>query len=197
LKQLLRTALYARTSTHKQDTDLQLSELRDFADRAHYQIIGEFIDEGVSSGRGSRPKLEELMVMARRRQVDVVLVWRFDRFARSTRELMNALEEFRRLNVDFISLREAVDTSTPAGRVLFAMIAAVAEFEREIIRERVRAGVAKARRQGKRLGRPPVYLDVGRARRLREAGRSWQMISKELKAPISTIRSRLAKKTKA
>lgn len=194
MKSVLRAALYARTSTHKQDTDLQLNELREFASRAGYNVIGEFIDEGVSSARERRPKHDELMLKARRRQIDIVLVWRFDRFARSTQELLNALEEFRKLGVDFISLREAVDTSTPAGRVLFAMIAAVAEFEREIIRERVKAGVAKARRKGKRLGRPKVYLDVGRARRLREEGQSWQAISKELGAPVSTIRSRLSSK---
>lgn len=187
-----RAALYARTSTSKQDIDLQIHELREFCSRRKLQVVAEFVDVGVSSSERSRPELERLLADARRGAIDIVVVWRFDRFARSTRELMNALDEFRQLNVDFISLREAVDTSTPAGRVLFAMIAAVAEFERDIIRERVKAGIAKARRQGKRLGRPKVYLDIGRARQLRESGHSWRFISKELNAPISTIRSRLS-----
>lgn len=187
-----RAAIYARTSTGKQDVDLQLDELRDYAKLRKLDLVAELIDEGVSSGKAQRPELEKLMALTRRRKVDVILVWRFDRFARSTRELMAGLDEFRSLGVDFISLRESVDTSTPAGRVLFTMIAAIAEFEREIIRERVKAGVEKARRKGKRLGRPKRIVDVHRARNLRADGLSWSAISKKLKMPASTIRARLA-----
>jgi DNA invertase Pin-like site-specific DNA recombinase len=186
-----RVAIYARTSTGKQDVDLQLEELREYAKLRKLKIVGEFIDEGVSSGKVQRPKLEELMTFTRRRKTVVILVWRFDRFARSTRELMAGLDEFRFLGVDCISLRESV-TSTPAGRVLFTMIAAIAEFEREIIRERVKAGTEKAKRKGKRLGRPKRIVDVHRVKKLRAQGLSWSVISRKLKMPASTIRSRLA-----
>lgn len=186
-----RVAIYARTSTNRQDIEMQLDDLRRHVEMRRWELSGEFVDEGVSSRRDKRPEMEKLMTLARRRSIDQVVVWRFDRFARSTRELVTALDEFRTLGVHFTSLQEAIDTSTPAGRVVFAVIAAVAEFEREIIRERVKAGVAKAKRNGKKLGRPRRYVDIQRARKLREEGHSWSTISKCLHIPASTIRLHL------
>lgn len=186
-----RAAIYARTSTGRQDVDLQLEELRAVVRQRKHTLVGEFVDEGVSSGEATRPQLERLLEQARRGRLDVVLVWRFDRFARSTRELVTALDEFKALGVDFVSLREAVDTSTPTGRVAFAIFAAIAEFERELIRERVKAGVEKARRAGKRLGRPRRRIAqklIDRAEALRAEGLSWNLVADQLEVPATTLR---------
>lgn len=188
-----RVAIYARTSTNRQDIELQLVELRDYAGARGWELVDEFVDEGVSSRRIVRPRLAELKKACRQRQVDVVLVWRFDRFARSLRELVEALEEFRALQVDFLSFKEAVDTSTPAGRALFAMIAMMAEFERELIRERVNAGVAKARRDGKTLGRPKRRFNLEFAKKLRGEGLSIRQVAERLEVPVSTLAARMSR----
>lgn len=184
-----RVALYARVSTtnHGQDVGLQLDELRNVAQAKGWQVVGEFIDEGISGGKQSRPALDKMMAAVRDRQVDVVAVWRFDRFARSTQHLLAALDEFRTLGVDFISIRESVDTSTPTGKMVFTFLAAVAEFEKAIIQERVKAGVARARAQGKRCGRPPRDIDLDLARMLREQGHGVRRIAKMMQVPKSTL----------
>ncbi len=133
---------------------MQLDELREFTARRGWTVVAEYVDHGESGAKDRRPKLDGLMTHVRRGGVDVVACWRFDRFARSVRHLVLALDEFRSLSVDFVSVRDAIDTGTPAGRFTFTVIAAVAELERELIRERTIAGVARARRLGKRLGRP-------------------------------------------
>src|SRR5215469_10327315 len=142
-------ALYMRVSTkgHGQTTDTQALALREYAERRGFAIVGEYADEGISGARDRRPQLDRLMADARKRRFDAVLVARFDRFARSTKHLVLALEEFSSLGIDFISLNESIDTSSPMGRMVFTVIAAVAELERSIIRERVQAGVDLARRQ--------------------------------------------------
>src|ERR1051325_75777 len=147
-----RAGLYMRISTkgHGQTTDTQALALREYAGHRGFQIIDEYRDEGISGAKDRRPALDRLMADARKRRFDAVLVARFDRFARSTKHLVLALEEFSNLGVDFISLNEAVDTSSPMGRMVFTLIAAVAELERSIIRERVQAGVDRAKRQGKK-----------------------------------------------
>lgn len=188
-----RVAIYARTSTNRQDIELQLVELRDYARARGWELVDEFVDEGVSSRRIVRPRLAELKKACRQRLVDVVLVWRFDRFARSLRELVEALEEFRALQVDFLSFKEAVDTSTPAGRALFAMIAMMAEFERELIRERVNAGVAKARRDGKTLGRPKRRFNLELAQKLRNEVLSIRQVADRLEVPVSTLAARMGR----
>jgi DNA invertase Pin-like site-specific DNA recombinase len=127
------------------------------------------------------------MQLAHAGKIDIVATWRFDRFARSTHHLLTALEDFRVRNVDFVSLRDAVDTSTPTGRFTFAIIAAVAELERELIRERTRAGIEAARRRGRHPGRPPVKFDLGRARELQAGGMSIRAISKALGVAASTV----------
>ena len=153
-----RAALYARVSSANgtQDPEMQLRELREYTQRRGWELVGEYIDNGVSGTKGSRPELNRLMADAHRRRFEVVAVWRFDRFARSVSHLLRALENFQALGVDFISLSENVDTSTPTGKMVFTVLGAVAELERSLIVERVKAGLRNARAKGKILGRPRV-----------------------------------------
>jgi DNA invertase Pin-like site-specific DNA recombinase len=147
----LRAAFYGRVSTtnHKQDVGLQARELRQFAEARGWQIFGEYLDEGISGSKDSRPELNRLMNDAHKRRFDVVCVWRFDRFARSVSHLLRALETFRALGIDFVSFSEQMDTSTPAGKMVFTVLGAVAELERSLIIERVRAGMRNAKAKGK------------------------------------------------
>jgi len=151
------------------------------------------VDRGVSGAKEQRPELNRLMEMTRKRRCDIVLVHRFDRFARSSRHLLNTLEEFRAINVDFVSFSEAVDTTTPAGRMLFSVIGAIAEFERSLIRERVMAGLQRARIQGKRLGRPRV-LPGGDPVALRASGLSVRAIAARLGMSKSWVAKALSTK---
>jgi DNA invertase Pin-like site-specific DNA recombinase len=167
-----RCALYCRVSTSEQNPELQLRELRNFVSRRGWTISGEFIDHGVSGVKDSRLELDKLMRSARRREFDVVIVWRFDRFARSVKHFVLALEEFQTLGIGFVSYQEALDTSTPIGKAMFTIIGAMAELERNVIRERVRAGVHNARRNGKTLGRKRVVFDRSRAIELHAGGSS-------------------------
>jgi len=128
---------------------------------------------GISGARERRPELDRMLAACRRRLIDAVVVYRYDRFARSLRQLVNALCEFDALGIQFVSLHEGIDTSTPNGRLVFGIFASIAEFERELIRERVRSGIAVARAQGKRIGRPRRPVDAGRVRELRALGWSW------------------------
>ena len=156
-----RVGIYARVSTRHggQDLDTQLLPLRRYALDRGWKIVGEWQDQE-SGGKEDRIGLAALMNAARKRQLDAVLVFRFDRFARSTRQLLGAMDELRSLGVDFVSYSENIDTSSPAGQVMFTIISAFAEFERTIIRERVCSGLARARQQGTRLGRPPIRLKL-------------------------------------
>jgi DNA invertase Pin-like site-specific DNA recombinase len=173
-------AIYARVSTSNgQNPEMQLEELRTYCNRRGWEIAGEYTDAGVSGAKEHRPALDRLLITCRKRLVDAVIVYRYDRFARSLRQLVNALEEFRSLGIDFISLHEGVDTSTPNGRLIFGIFASIAEFERELIRDRVRSGIALAKSRGKRLGRPRVGVDGSRIASLRKAGRSWAAICEE------------------
>ena len=154
-------AIYARVSTTKQKTELQLTELRDYVKRSKWEIYKEYIDEGYSGANTKRPAFIEMMVEARQKKFDVLLVWKFDRLSRSMRDLINTISEIESLGLDFISYENQIDTGTPSGKLVFHVISSVAEFERDIIRERVRAGLANARRKGKRLGRPPSQNQRG------------------------------------
>ena len=158
-----RAAIYARVSTDetRQNPKTQLRELRLYAKHRGFPIVAEYVDTG-SGASTDREQYQALREAARRRRFDVVLVWRYDRFARSTVELVNALEEFRVLGVDFISHQEQVDTTTPQGKLVFSIMASLAEFERSLISSRVRAGMARAREQGKRIGRAPIPEKVRR-----------------------------------
>src|SRR6202790_2093858 len=177
----MRIGLYARVSTmHNQNPEVQLAELREHATRRGWTVVGEYIDRGITGARERRPELDRLWADCRKRKVDAVLVYRYDRFARSLRQLVNALEEFRALGIDFISLHEGVDTSTPNGRLVFGIFASIAEFERELIRGRVRSGLAAARAKGRKLGRPRAIADAARIASLRSSGCTWQDISVQL-----------------
>ncbi len=167
----MRVALYARVSTtNGQSPEMQLAELREYATRRGWEVAAEHIDLGISGARERRPELDKLWADCRRRKVDAVVVYRYDRFARSLRQLVNALEEFRALGIDFVSLHEGVDTSTPNGRLVFGIFASIAEFERELIRSRVRSGLAAAKAKGKCLGRPRTTVDAAQIAQLRASG---------------------------
>jgi len=188
----MRVALYARVSTkNSQDPETQLLALREYAKARRLQVFGEYVDVGISGGKDSRPALNELMADARKRRFDTVLVARFDRFARSTRHLVLALEEFNALGVDFISLSESIDTSTPMGKMVYTIIAAVAELERSLIRERVVMGLQRAKAQGKQLGRPKVKTSEDQLLGFCEAGLSSRQIAKLLGLSPSTVLRRL------
>jgi DNA invertase Pin-like site-specific DNA recombinase len=188
---IMKCAIYGRVSTAEQSADMQLQELRDYCQRRGWEVADEFVDAGVSGSKECRPALNRLLADAKRRKFGAVLVYRYDRFARSLRQLVNALCEFDALGIHFVSLHEGVDTSTPNGRLVFGIFASIAEFERELIRSRVRSGVAAARARGKRLGRPRVVVDTAQVRRLRTAGRSWRSISRELGIAAETAQCAL------
>lgn len=185
----MRTALYARVSTsgHGQTVEPQLLELREYCERRGWQIVGEYLDEGISGAKDSRPQLDRMMKDAIHRKFDTVIVWKFDRFARSVSHLLRALETFSALGVAFVSLSEQIDTTTPTGKMIFTVLGAVAELERSLIAERVRAGLRNARAKGKRLGRPRVAVDAARIAALRASGASWPNIAKQLGVSVGTV----------
>jgi DNA invertase Pin-like site-specific DNA recombinase len=185
----MRAAIYARVSTthHGQDVTLQTRELQQFAQARGWQIAGEYVDAGISGTKDSRPQLDRLIADAHKRRFDVVCVWRFDRFARSVSHLLRALETFKALGIEFVSFSEQMDTSTPAGKMVFTVLGAVAELERSLIVERVRAGLRNARAKGKTLGRPRVAVDAARISRLRAQGLSWPKIAAELGVSVGTV----------
>jgi DNA invertase Pin-like site-specific DNA recombinase len=150
---LTRAAIYARVSTFDQEPENQLREVRRYAEARGWKAT-EYVDKGVSGGKDSRPALDALVRDARRRKFDILIVWRLDRLGRNLRHLILLLDEMTAIGVGFVSLAEAIDTSTPAGRLQLHILGAIAEFERARIAERVRAGLQRARAQGRRLGRP-------------------------------------------
>lgn len=187
----MRIGLYARVSTRDQSCEMQLADLRSYCIARHLEIVREYVDLGVSGTKDSRPQLNELMGDTRKRKIDAIIVWRFDRFARSTKHLLLALEEFRGLGVQFISYQENIDTGTPLGQALFVIIAAIAELERGLICERVTAGIRNARANGKRLGRPHQHVDLDRIRDMRAAGMSLRGVAAELAVGYGTVRAAL------
>jgi DNA invertase Pin-like site-specific DNA recombinase len=175
-----RAAIYARVSTNNgQNPKMQISELREYCRNRNWKIAGEYVD-CASGARISRPQLDQLMSECRKRKIDAVVVYRYDRFARSLRQLVNALAEFDGLGVHFISLHDGVDTTSPNGRLIFGIFASIAEFERELIRQRVRSGLAAAVARGQRLGRPPSCpLNQEKAKQLK---RDWRDQKASLRA---------------
>jgi len=182
-----RIAIYARVSTTDHCTESQLLDLRRYVRERGWNSFREYVDEGISGTKNSRPALNELMNDTKNRRFDVVLVWRFDRFARSTKHLILALEEFKNLVIDFVSYQENIDTSSPLGSAIFTIISAVAQLERDIIAERVKAGHRRARENGKKLGRPRVNIDPDESYRLRLKGLSLRQIATELGLSRSTV----------
>ena len=184
----MKVALYSRVSTQDQSVDMQLLDLRRYCDQRGFEIYKEYSDEGVSGTKDRRPALDELMAEAQKRKFDGVLCWRFDRFARSTKHLIIALEEFRHLGIDFISYQENIDTSSPLGKAIFTIVSAIAELERNIIVERVRAGIRRARENGKRFGRPKrLNLNVEELQKMRDQGLSFKKIGERVNACPATI----------
>ena len=183
-------AIYARVSTANsgQDPRVQTRELREYCERRGWKITGEYVDAGISGAREKRPQLDRLMADAHRRRFDAVVVWRFDRFARSVSHLLRALETFRALGIEFVSLSEQVDTSTPTGKLVFTVLGAGAELERSLIAERVRCGLRNARAKGKRLGRPKVVVDAAKVAALGQAGAAWVSIGARLGVSRGTAR---------
>jgi DNA invertase Pin-like site-specific DNA recombinase len=185
----MRAALYARVSTngHGQDPEVQLRELREYCQRRSWAIASEYIDVGISGTREKRPELDQLLTDAHRRRFDAVIVWKFDRFARSVSHLLRALETFKVQGIEFVSLSEQVDTSTPMGKCVFTVLGAVAELERSLIVERVKAGLRNARAKGKKLGRPRRVLDTSRITALRAQGVGWRAIAKQMGVGVGTL----------
>jgi len=177
----MKTAIYARVSTtNGQDPEMQLRELRDYCQRRGWQVVTEYVDVGISGAKEKRPELDKLLADAHRRRFDAVVVWRFDRFARSVSHLLRAL------GIEFVSLSEQVDTSTPTGKMIFTVLGAVAELERSLIAERVRAGLRNARAKGRRLGRPRKAVDASRVAQMRAQGASWRAIGAALRVAPRT-----------
>ena len=160
---------------------------REYAARRGWHIVGEYVDRGASRSKDSRPELNRLMADAHQRRFDVVLVWKLDRYGRSQRHLVNALAELEALGVAFASLRDNLDLSTPSGRLMFQIIGAMAEFERALIQERVKAGLRNARAKGKQLGRPRRIVNVDKIVALRARGESWRAISAQLDVGPATL----------
>src|SRR6202048_3738350 len=178
---MMRVAIYARVSTSNngQDPTMQTRDLREYAERRGWTIASEYVDIGISGTKEKRPELDRLMSDAHRRRFDAVVVWKFDRFARSVSHLLRALETFKAQGIEFVSYSEQLDTSTPAGKLVFTVLGAVAELERGLIVERVKAGLRNARAKGKQLGRPKKILDTKRIAMLRKGAASWAAICRE------------------
>ena len=175
-----KVAIYVRVSTKDQSVGMQLNDLERYSKERGLNIFKVYEDNGVSGTKETRPALGQLMDDARKRKFDIVLVWRFDRFARSTKHLVNALYEFRNLGIDFISYQENIDTSSPLGEAIFTIISAMSKLERDIIAERVKGGLRKARANGKRLGRPKNEVDTDKVIEYRKQNKSIRQIAAEL-----------------
>lgn len=186
----MKVALYARVSTEGQDPEVQLAALRSHVINRGWEIVEEFVDRGYSGAKERRPALDRMLKAAWAGRFQTVLVWRFDRFARSVKHLIAALEQFRNLKINFISLQEQFDTSTPIGQAMFTIIGAMAQLERDIIRERVRAGLDRARALGVRLGRPSADADSNQIVLLKQQGLSLKEIAEQLDCSRSTVRRR-------
>jgi DNA invertase Pin-like site-specific DNA recombinase len=190
----MRVAIYARVSTlNGQHPEMQLAELREHASRRAWEVTCEYVDEGVSGSKESRPALNRLMTDAHRRRFDAVLVWKIDRFGRSLKHLVNALADLDAYGVAFISLRDNLDLTTPTGRLMFQVVGAMAEFEKALIQERVKCGLKNARANGQQLGRPRRVVSNDQLLRLKAQGASLREIATKLGIGYGTVRMRLAK----
>lgn len=182
----IKLAIYTRISTTDQTSDSQLHTLREYAKGRGFQLVEEFSDVGVSGSKDRRPQLDRLMDQARKRKFDAIMVFRFDRFARSSSHLARALDEFKNLGIQFISYSENIDTASPIGAAMFTIIGAMAQLERDIIRERVKAGLAAAKAKGKRLG-PPKTIRIDKLIPLYKKGLSIRKIATELGCSASGV----------
>ena len=183
-----RVAIYARVSTshHEQKPEIQTNELKRYCEARGWRNYEEFVDHGYSGGTDNRPGLKRLLAQARSREIDVIVVTKLDRLFRSLKHLVTVLDEFSALGVQFIATKDAIDWTTPTGRLFTQILASLAEFEKELIRERTLAGLAHARATGKRLGRPTLH-DHDEIRRLRANGLSYRAIVRKLNAPMGVV----------
>lgn len=182
-----KAALYARCSTHEQHPEAQIEQLRQVARQRGWTVVGEYVDRGQSGRKDKRPELARLMADIHRGKANVVAVVRFDRWARSVRHLVQSLDEFRCRNVDFVSLGDGIDTSTPAGRFCFHVVGAVAQLEADLVRDRTIQGLRAARRRGAKIGRPRKWVDVRRARHLLAKGKGYREVARILGVGASTL----------
>jgi DNA invertase Pin-like site-specific DNA recombinase len=182
-----RIAIYARVSTlNGQNPELQLAEIREYAARRGLEVFGEYVDLGVSGSKESRPELNRMIKDAHLRRYDAVVVWKLDRLGRSLKHLVTTIEDLAAYGVSFVSLRDNLDLSTPSGRLMMHIIGAMAEFERELIRERVTAGIQAAKRRGVRIGRPKTYVSPDKIQAMRDEGTPWRAIARSLKIGTGT-----------
>jgi DNA invertase Pin-like site-specific DNA recombinase len=181
-----RAACYLRVSTIDQHPETQLLDLRQMAAQRGYEVVAEFTDR-ISGTRPKRPALDQMMADARRGRFDIILVWACDRIARSTRHLLEVLDELNRIGVEFVSFRENLDTAGPLGRAIVVIIGAIAELERSLIVERVRAGMRRARLDGQRIGRAPLVLDSAAIQQERQRGLSIRQIAKGHSISTATV----------
>jgi DNA invertase Pin-like site-specific DNA recombinase len=184
-----RVALYCRVSTnnHGQDPETQLLALREYSKARGFEVFEEYVDQGISGSKDSRPALDRLLKDAHRRKFDAVVVVKFDRMARSVKHLITMLETLQALDIQFVSLTEAIDTNTPTGKLLFTVLGAFAELEKDLIRERVLMGLERARRQGKTLGRPKTLLELSEVTKLHAEGLSHRAIATQLGVSHATV----------
>jgi DNA invertase Pin-like site-specific DNA recombinase len=194
---IMRVALYARVSTlNGQNPEMQLAELREYAQRRGWEVFSEYCDLGISGAKDSRPQLNRMIADAHARKFDAVVVWKLDRLGRSLKHLVTTIEDLQAYSVSFVSLRDNLDLSTPAGRLMLHIIGAMAEFERSLIQERVVSGISAAKKRGVRFGRPKVYVSALKVRQMRDAGVPWVDIAKRLNAGKGTCQRALARAQK-
>jgi DNA invertase Pin-like site-specific DNA recombinase len=183
----LRVARYCRVSKLDQDPALQDHETAQLAAARGWIVVDTYVDHGISGAKERRPQLDRMLKDARKRRFDAILVWRSDRLFRSLRHMVETIEELSSLGIGFVSAREPFDTTTPTGKLMLHLVAAFGEFERSVLIERVRAGLAVARRKGKRLGRPRVHVDVDRARELRAEGLPLRAVARSIGCGVATL----------
>jgi DNA invertase Pin-like site-specific DNA recombinase len=183
----MKVAAYLRVSTNDQNTDTQLHAIQSYCKMQNWELTETYTDVGISGVVDKRPELDRLKEDVRKSQIDILVVWKFDRLARSTMNLLECLKLFQTNNTSFVSVTEGIDTSTAVGKMVLTMIGAISVFERDILRERVKAGIDRARSEGVQLGRPRKGFDVTQAFKLRNDGWSYKRIAKELKVGVGTI----------
>lgn len=185
----MKAAIYARVSTDEQNVETQLKPQREYCQARGWEIVNEYVDEGIAGSEAIRPQLNLMMQHARNRFFKVVLVWKYDRLFRSVEHMLSSLDTFRNLGIDFVSMTEAVDTSTPMGKLFYTIAAGFSEFEQSLIRERTLAGMARARAEGRLPGRPRVTIDIDHAKKLWNNGNGFSLgnICKELGCKKTTL----------
>jgi DNA invertase Pin-like site-specific DNA recombinase len=192
-----RIALYARVSTlNGQNPQLQLDELRQYAQARGWTVYSEYTDLGISGAKDSRPQLNRMLEDAHARKFDGIAVWKLDRLGRSLKHLVTTIDDLEHYGVAFVSLRDNIDMSTPSGRLMLHLLAAMAQFERSLIQERVVAGIASAKSRGVKFGRPKVYVSALKIQQLRDAGVPWVDVAKRLNAGKGTCQRALARAQK-